>query len=84
MGDDRFDSIGLNYVLHCLPGSMDEKSIALEHLVELLNPGGVLFGDTLLSSTTRQWPVRRLMSFYNRKGIFCNTDDDLDGLRRAM
>jgi len=84
IGDDRFDSIGLNYVLHCLPGSMDKKSVALEHLAKLLNPGGVLFGATLLGGMTWKWPARRLMGFYNRKGIFCNTGDDLDGLQSTM
>ena len=44
----KFDSIGLNYVLHCLPGKLAEKAAALSHLQTLLNPGGVLFGSTLL------------------------------------
>jgi ubiquinone/menaquinone biosynthesis C-methylase UbiE len=43
-----FDSIGLNYVLHCLPGPMSRKAVALKNLRVLLKDGGVLFGATLL------------------------------------
>jgi hypothetical protein len=35
-----FDSIGLNYVLHCLPGTIRTKSMVFENLEALLNPGG--------------------------------------------
>lgn len=46
----RFDSIGLNYVLHCVPGGFPDKGRVLHHLKQLLNPGGVLFGATVLSA----------------------------------
>lgn len=82
---DKFDSVGLNYVLHCLPGSMTEKSVALSHLAELLNPGGVLFGSTLLhGGVARNVAARRLMRYYNGKQIFSNQEDDLNGLRNAL
>lgn len=81
----KFDSIGVNYVLHCLPGTIHEKSIALRHLSELLTPSGVIFGSTLLhDGVRRSWPARRLMAYYNRKQIFCNTDDNLQGLSAAL
>lgn len=81
----RFDSIGLNYVLHCLPGDMQAKATAFDHLKELLNPDGVLFGSTLLSGgVPRSLPARRLMAVYNRKGIFSNTGDELDSLRDCL
>jgi hypothetical protein len=41
----RFDSIGVNYLLHCLPGTMESKSVAFDHLKALMNPGAVLFGS---------------------------------------
>jgi len=84
-GDTKFDSIGLNYVLHCLPGTMREKLVAVKHLAELLNPGGVLFGSTLLhGGVSRGWPARRLMDLYNRKQIFSNTGDALETLERGL
>lgn len=81
----KFDSIGLNYVLHCLPGSMQDKLVAVRHLSELIAPGGVLFGATLLSGgVARSWTARRLMGFYNRKQIFTNDNDDLSTLENGL
>ncbi len=37
IADRSFDSIGMNYVLHCLPGSMLDKGLVLQHLKPLLN-----------------------------------------------
>ena len=77
-----FDSVGLNYVLHCLPGPMPAKAVALSNLKQLMNRGGVLFGSTLLHcGVRRSLPARCLMSLYNRCGIFANAQDDLEGLR---
>lgn len=82
---DGFDSVGINYLLHCVPGSIESKSIAFDHLKALMNPNGVLFGSTLLQGgVTRNWLARRLMGAYNRKGIFSNKLDDLAGLKRAL
>jgi len=80
-----FDSIGLMYLLHCLPGSIEEKAVCLDHLAPLLAPEGVLFGATLLGrGIRRNLPARALMAAYNRKGIFSNTRDDEAGLRAAL
>jgi 2-polyprenyl-3-methyl-5-hydroxy-6-metoxy-1,4-benzoquinol methylase len=81
----KFDSVGINYLLHCLPGAIETKAVALDHLKALINPNGVLFGSTLLQGgVPRNWCARRLMDLYNRKGIFSNRDDTLDGLERAL
>lgn len=80
-----FDSVGLNYVLHCLPGTIAAKAVALDHLKAVMNADAVLFGSTLLQGgVPRGRLARRLMAFYNRKGIFSNRDDDLDGLKAAL
>ena len=44
----RSTQSSLNYVLHCLPGTIRTKAIALSHLKALTNPGAVIFGATLL------------------------------------
>ena len=81
----RFDSIGLNYLLHCLPGTVRTKGAVFRHLKALLNPGGRMFGATLLhGGVRRNWAARRLMDFYNSKGIFANDQDDLVGLREVL
>jgi len=85
LGDRTFDSIGMNYLLHCLPGDLVTKQVVLQHAADVLRPGGVLFGSTLLSSGVRRgYFARRLMNFYNRKGIFGNAGDSLADLQQTL
>jgi hypothetical protein len=80
-----FDSVGINYLLHCLPGTIESKAVSFDHLKALMNPGAVFFGSTLLQGgVARSLPAKRLMDFYNRKGIFSNENDGIDGLQRAL
>jgi hypothetical protein len=81
----RFDSVGLNYVLHCLPGTIRSKAVVFEHLKPLLHEGGTVFGATLLhDGVERNWLARRVMDRNNAHGIFTNADDDLAGLRLVL
>jgi hypothetical protein len=81
----NFDSVGLNYLLHCLPGTIESKAVVFEHLAPLVNAGGTVFGATLLhDGVDRNWLARQVMDRNNRHGIFSNADDDLDGLRRVL
>ncbi|MFO1126257.1 MAG: hypothetical protein U1E25_13980 [Methylocystis sp.] len=81
----KFDSVGVNYLLHCLPGDMATKARAFDFLSPLLNPGAIVFGSTLLQDgVTRGFAAQRLMAFYNSKGIFSNMQDDLDTLTREL
>ena len=51
----------------------------------MLNPGAVVFGSTLLQGgVARGFAAQRLMAFYNSKGIFSNTQDDLETLTRQL
>jgi len=85
LGEKGFDSIGMNYLLHCLPGDMHAKAASFDHVKAYLNPGGVLFGSTLLYGGVRRSTLAKgLMKFYNAKGIFHNTGDDLEGLRKEL
>jgi hypothetical protein len=82
---ERYDSAALNYVLHCLPGDLDAKSVVFEHLKAGMRPGGVIFGSTLLSrGVPMSGAARRLMALYNRKGIFSNEGDSVQGLEAAL
>jgi ubiquinone/menaquinone biosynthesis C-methylase UbiE len=80
-----FESIGVNYLLHCLPGTIRTKGAVVRHLRPLLTPGGRVFGSTILQGgVSRNAAARKLMAFYNSKGIFTNAEDDLDGLRAML
>jgi SAM-dependent methyltransferase len=75
-GNERFDSISLFYLLHCLPGPLDSKAKIFGNLKHNLNPDGVLFGATILGDEAAHNGFgRKLMSVYNKKGIFGNRQD---------
>jgi len=78
----KFDSVGMNYLLHCIPGSIESKSVVFDHFKPLMNPDAVVFGSTLLQGdVARSWFAKRLMDVYNKKGIFANEADNLAGLK---
>lgn len=84
-GMTGFDSIGLNYLLHCLPGNLGTKSVVFEHVKPLINDGGVIFGSTILGKDVpRNFLARRLMKLYNKKGIFSNLSDCRQDLRIGL
>ena len=81
----RFDSIALNYVLHCLPGALANKGIAFANLAKLLNPGGTLFGATVLNGgVPRPLAARTFMWLCNATGVFSNVHDDKNALEAAL
>ena len=85
----HFASVGLTYVLHCLPGRMSEKLAAIDHLRPLMANGAVLFGATILGrGIAPNRAARALLDLYNAKGVFNNREDDLaslsDGLRQRF
>lgn len=85
LSGEGFDSVGVNYLLHCLPGSLAEKAVVFDHLKALMNPGAVIFGSTLLQGgVPRSALARGLMAAYNRKGIFSNREDDLETLQHEL
>lgn len=85
IGGPGFDSVGVSGLLHCLPGTMREKAVALDHLKAVLNPGGALFGATLLTGGVERAGLTRLaMKHFNRIRVFSNSGDDLDGLRAEL
>lgn len=82
---NKFSSISMNYLLHCLPGNMKIKEIAIHNATSMLKPGGILFGATILGDEHLQSKLSRtLAGFYNKKGIFSNQEDTLVGLENAL
>ncbi|MFE2722991.1 class I SAM-dependent methyltransferase [Kitasatospora sp. NPDC059327] len=79
------DSAALSFLLHCVPGSLREKGVAIRHAAATVKPGGTVFGSTILSQGV---PVtgagRWLMNDLNKKGVFHNDQDDLEDLRDQL
>jgi Methyltransferase domain len=86
LGDARFDSIGANFLFHCLPGGLEWKAATVvSNLRPYLASGGVLFGSTILGrGVPHNLLGRRLMRLYNRKGIFSNVEDDEPELEQGL
>lgn len=82
---ERFASVGLNYVLHCLPGDLVSKRAALVNIAACLEPGGVLFGSTLLArEVPLSLPARLQMKALNARRYFSNMDDSLSELKTGL
>ena len=86
LADARFDSIGANFLFHCLPGELEWKAATVaSNLRPYLASEGVLFGSTILGrGIDHNLLGRRLMRLYNRKAIFSNIKDDLPGLKQGL
>lgn len=82
-----FDSVATHFLFHCVPGTWDaEKGAAIGHISKVVSDSGTFFGTTVLGNTANHNLFgKTLMRIYNgRTGIFHNTQDDLDGLTRAL
>jgi SAM-dependent methyltransferase len=82
----RFDSIAINYLLHCLPGALEVKAGKVcDHLIPFLENDGVLFGSTILGlDIQRPFFAKLLMGRYNKNGIFSNAQDSLGGIMETL
>jgi hypothetical protein len=79
------DSIGINYVMHCVPGSFKEKGIAFAHLKPLLTKDGVLFGTTVLSQqVSKNLLALAVMWLLNALGVFNNRKDNAEDLKTYL
>ena len=83
--NEKFQSVGINFVLHCVPGSFKEKGVVFKHIAGVLDEIGVCYGATVLSEgVERKLPARIAMWLLNALRIFHNRDDRLTDLRQAL
>jgi SAM-dependent methyltransferase len=86
----QFDSIGMNYLLHCMPGNLKTKGMVFRHLIPFLSPDGVLFGSTILGEGVRFNLLGKLfMRVYNsplipNSRVVNNQKDCLEDLRTSL
>ncbi|MEU4600815.1 class I SAM-dependent methyltransferase [Nocardia sp. NPDC023988] len=81
-----YDSVGINFVLHCVPGDFTVKGVAFSHLAAVLTDDGVLFGSTILGrhKASRTLFGRALTAVYSRVGAFNNRHDDRGELETSL
>lgn len=77
-----YDSVGMNGVLHCLPGPIERKASAIQSVAAVLADGGVLFGGTIVVDAPAHTRLSRtLIRSNNRRGIFGNESDIMPAIR---
>ena len=80
-----FDSAALAAVLHCLPGPMDRKALAIGNIARVMAPGGVLFGSSVLGMSAKHTRMgRAFLRAFNKRGVFDNLEDTEAGLRDIL
>lgn len=83
---EKFDSIGMSFLFHCVPGAIREKaSTAFKNLLKIRTQDGVIFGSTALHDLGQtHYLSRRGMKNLNRRGVFHNTQDTFNDLEAAL
>ncbi|WP_306362242.1 class I SAM-dependent methyltransferase [Nocardia sp. CC227C] len=80
-----FDSIAINYVLHCLPEPPAGKQEVFARLKPLLTDTAVVFGSTVVTGGAPTTPLSKAFNtLYQRMGAFHNQNDTVESLHGAL
>ena len=80
-----FDSASAFFLLHCLQGPTERKAHVFEGVASVLADEGQFVGTTILGSEKpMNWFARRLMTLYNKKGVFDNWGDKEGDFEREL
>lgn len=82
---EKFDSVSMYFLLHCLPGPVNNKTVVFEHVKEVLKEDGVVTGATVLGKGVKDnffgGLIRRFCVF---GGIMSNETDDFESFVGAL
>jgi ubiquinone/menaquinone biosynthesis C-methylase UbiE len=79
-----FASVGINFVLHCLPGTYEKLSV-FRSIRSVMAEKATLFGSTVLASAKENNIVAdKLMQFYNKTNAFHNEHDTAERFAKAL
>ncbi len=82
--DQKYQSLSINYVMHCVPGNYTSKGVAFKHLKTLLLDDGVLFGASVIKTDQSNFIAKSFMALLNTLGVFNNTKDTVDDLEAEL
>ena len=81
--DIQFKSVGINYVLHCIPGSLHENIDTL--LTNLNSTNYNIFGATVISDPIHMNPIAEYeLMVLNSLGIFNNKNDTYEEFQEYL
>lgn len=82
---EKFDSISMFYLIHCLPSPVERKLEIFKHLKENLSPAGVIYGASALGQGVKYgWFGRIVWSTLLKEGILDNKDDNEEAFANAL
>ena len=85
VGPKPYDSVAINGLLHCIPGTMKEKGIVFDHAKQVMNPNGIVFGCTILNKDVKRGIAAKIMMrVTNNSQAFSNLEDGLDDLKDEL
>ena len=85
LGERKFTTAALLNVIHCLPGTMEQKAAVFDHVRPYVEPGGKIFGSTVLGKGVQRSKFGNwLFAQYNKAGSFQNTEDSIDLLAAEL
>ncbi|KAK2596152.1 hypothetical protein QQS21_006429 [Conoideocrella luteorostrata] len=74
---EKYDSISMYYLLHCIPASIEEKCSIFSHIKDNMTPDGVIHGANVVAKGVRK--DNKFAAHMRRKvleaGIFQNLED---------
>lgn len=81
----KVDSICIGGLIHCAPGTMQEKGRIFDAVAPLCGPGTTLFGYTLIGKgAPMPWYAGALMGFMNWLQVIDNRGDSLEALHAEL
>ncbi|KHN97630.1 uncharacterized protein MAM_04645 [Metarhizium album ARSEF 1941] len=84
--DDKFDSVSMYYLLHCIPATVEDKCGIFSHIRNNMTSDGVIHGATVVARGVRK--DGRFAAHMRRKvveaGIFQNADDNPYDFEHAL
>ncbi|OMI35143.1 class I SAM-dependent methyltransferase [Streptomyces sparsogenes] len=81
-----FDSVALNLLLHCIPGTIAEKAdVIFANVAKAGRSGARVAGSTVLAKgVPASRAARVLIRDYNKRGSFHNADDSVGDLKLML
>jgi ubiquinone/menaquinone biosynthesis C-methylase UbiE len=80
-GEQQFDSVGMNFLLHCLPGDLAYKATVFDNARRYVRQGGRIFGSTVLTHGLSHGKLAwKALESLNKERVMSNQSDSLDQL----
>lgn len=83
---DKFDSVSMYYLLHCIPATVEDKCAIFSHIRRNMTDNGVVHGANVLGKGIRRdnWFAAFIRRGCLNHGIFHNMNDNAYDFEKAL